>query len=90
MKKESLEALGAVEILTEETVPTVVHKGVYTLWRKPDGTLRIQYHRDDKEDEDFFEMPGAMVAMAEKLAKGEMNPMDMIKEVGKIMMMRPQ
>jgi hypothetical protein len=89
MKKESLEALGAVEILTPDTVPVVVHKGVYTLWKKPDGTLRIQYHRDDKEEEDFFEMPGAMVAMAEKLAKGEMNPMDMIKEVGKIMMMRP-
>ena len=69
--------------------PSVVHKGVYTLWKKADGTLRIQYHREDKEEEDFFELPGAMVLLAERMAKGEMNPMDMIKEVTKMMMNRP-
>jgi hypothetical protein len=69
-------------------VPHVVHKGVYTLWEKGDGTLRIQYRRDDKEEEDFFELPGAMVKMAKAASEGKMNPMDMMKSVMKMGMGR--
>jgi hypothetical protein len=68
--------------------PHVVHKGIYTLWEKPDGTLRIQYHREDKEEEDFFELPGAMVKMAKAASEGKMNPMDMMKSVMKMGMGR--
>ncbi len=83
-------AIGAVSELVPLIVPTVVHKGAYTLWKKPDGTLRIQYHRDDKEDEDFFELPGMVVAMTERFAKGDMNPAEMFKEVMKMVMsMKP-
>jgi hypothetical protein len=78
----------SVEVV--DNVPHVIHKGVYTLWEKPDGSLRIQYHRDDKEEEDFFELPGAMVKLAKAAEQGKMNPMDMIKEVTKMMMSRPQ
>jgi hypothetical protein len=82
------------EIETVEVVdnaPQVVHKGVYTLWKKPDGTLRVQYHRDDKEEEDFFELPGAVVAMTEKFSQGNMNPAEMFKEVMKLMVsMKPK
>jgi hypothetical protein len=75
-----IEALGEI---TKEVVtgPIIVHKGVYTLWRKPDGTLRIQYRRADKDEDDFFELPGAMVALAESAAQGKIGPMEMMKAV---------
>lgn len=76
------------EIVEANNVPIVVHKGVYTLWEKPDGTLRVQYHRDDKEEEDFFELPGAMVRMAKAASEGKMNPMDMMKSMMKMGMGR--
>lgn len=78
--------IGTVEGLIPLLAPTVVHKGVYTLWKKPDGTLRVQYHRDDKDEEDFFELPGLVVALTEKMMKGDMNPAEMMKEVMKTMM----
>lgn len=65
--------------------PQIVHKGVYTLWRKPDGTLRIQYRRHDSDTDDFFELPGAMVALAQAASEGKMSPMAMMKEVMKYM-----
>jgi hypothetical protein len=90
MKKSSIEALGAipveVEIITENAAPVVVHQGVYTLWQKPDGTLRVQYRRDDKEEDDWFELPGMMIKMAKAASEGKMNPMELVKE---LMKMRP-
>jgi hypothetical protein len=75
----------------EQVMPIIVHKGVYTLWKKPDGTLRVQYHRDDKDEEDFFELPGAVVALTESFASGKMSPADMMKATMKMMMsMKPQ
>jgi hypothetical protein len=69
----------------------VVHKGIYTLWKKPDGTLRVQYHRDDKEDEDFFELPAVVIALTESFAKGNMSPVEMMKATMKVMTsMKPQ
>jgi hypothetical protein len=73
-----------------QIMPEIVHKGVYTLWKKPDGTLRVQYHRDDKDEEDFFELPGAIVAMTETFASGKMSPAEMMKATMKMMTsMRP-
>lgn len=75
------------EVTTTENVPVVVHKGVYTLWEKPDGSLRVQYRRDDKEEDDFFELPGAIIRLGKAAQEGKMNPLEMMKEV---MKMRPQ
>jgi hypothetical protein len=66
-------------------MPKLVHRGKYVLWEKPDGTLRIQYHRDDKEEEDFVEMPGQLVKLAKAAQEGKMNPMDMMKSMMKMM-----
>jgi hypothetical protein len=70
----------AIEV-TANDVPIVVHKGVYTLWEKPDGTLRIQYRREGNDEDDFVELPGVMVKMAKAASEGKMNPMDMMKAV---------
>lgn len=78
--------MSEVEILTDSTVPHVVHKGVYTLWENPDGSLRVQYRRDDKDEDDFFQLPGAMLKLAKAAAEGNINPMQMIKEVTAMMM----
>jgi hypothetical protein len=83
VKKESLEALGAVPITL--TVPTVVHQGKYRLYEKPDGTLRVQYQRDDRDEEDYFELPGPMVALAKAASEGKLNPMQMMQQAMKYM-----
>jgi hypothetical protein len=67
-------------------VPHIVHKGVYTLWEKPDGTLRIQYLRSDQTEESFMEFPGPIVKLARAASEGKVNPLDMMREV---MKMRP-
>jgi len=86
MKAESLETLGAmpVEITADGEVipvaiPHVIHKGVYTLWEKPDGTLRIQYRRDDRDEDDFMEIPGAILRVAQMVGEGKMNPLTALK-----------
>jgi hypothetical protein len=65
-------------------VPIVLHKGVYTLWEKPDGSLRIQYKRSDQEEESFIELPGAIRRLAQAGAEGKVNPMEMMKEMMKM------
>lgn len=76
-----------IEIVTDTALPKVVHKGVYTLWEKPDGSLRVQYRREDKEEDDFFELPGAIIRLGKAAQEGKMNPIEMMKEVMKL---RPQ
>jgi hypothetical protein len=94
MKKESLEALGAVPvnivgIELEEGLqayaipplpagPEILHQGRYRLYKKPDGTLRIQYRRDGADKDDFFELPAAMVRLAEAANDGSMSPIQMM------------
>lgn len=60
-------------------VPVVLHQGRYRLYEKPDGTLRIQYRRDDKDVDDVIEIPGAMLRMAKMLSEGNLNPLQAIK-----------
>lgn len=66
--------------------PVILHQGHYRLYEKPDGTLRIQYKRDDKDEEDFMELPGAMVQLAKSAAEGNLNPAQMMRQVAKLMM----
>lgn len=76
------------QTVSEQTLtrPEIVHEGRYRLYKKSDGTLRIQYKRDDKETEDFFELPGGMVALAQAASEGKLSPIQMMAEVSKMMM----
>lgn len=65
--------------------PRIVHQGHYRLYQKPDGGLRVQYRRDDKDQDDFFELPGVMVALAQAAAEGRIGPMELMKEMGRFM-----
>jgi hypothetical protein len=75
-EQEYVELMGTVPASPE---PKIVHKGVYTLWEKPDGTLRIQYRRDDRDEDDFMEIPGAILRMAQMVGEGKMNPLAALK-----------
>lgn len=61
--------------------PRILHKGVYTLYEKPDGTLRIQYRRSDKEEDDHLELPGALLRMAKQMSEGKLNPLKAIAAI---------
>lgn len=93
MKRESLDALGAVPVdldhvlkdtENEPGIPLVLHQGRYRLYEKPDGSLRIQYRRDGSDHDDHVELPGVMVRMAKAAAEGKMNPLQMMREVMKL------
>lgn len=64
---------------TVVTGPKVLHEGRYRLYEKPDGTMRIQYRRDDKDEDDFVEIPGAMIALAKAASEGKLSPVDLLK-----------
>lgn len=86
MKDESLEALDAVSVEVQiEAIPVVLHQGRYRLYEKPDGSLRIQYRRDDKDEDDFFEIPGVMIALSKSAAEGKLTPMQMMQSALKFM-----
>lgn len=65
--------------VAEPIAPHIVHKGVYTLWEKPDGTLRIQYRRDGADKDDFMEIPGGILRIAQSLGEGKINPLTALK-----------
>lgn len=64
-----------LEEATVTNAPRILHKGVYTLYEKPDGTLRIQYRRTDREEDDFMEIPGAILRLAKAASEGKLNPL---------------
>jgi hypothetical protein len=78
MSEEEYLAAAAVS-LPPEAIPVILHEGKYRLYEKPDGTLRIQYQRSDKETEDFMEIPGMMIRLAKAASEGKMSPMAMMK-----------
>ena len=71
--------MSELEDATLINAPRVLHKGVYTLYEKPDGTLRIQYRRTDREQDDFMEIPGAILRLAKAASEGKLSPMEAIK-----------
>jgi hypothetical protein len=62
------------------TGPKVIHQGRYRLYEKPDGGLRLQYKRDDKDEEDYLEIPGMMVRLLNRAQQGDMSPMEFMRE----------
>jgi hypothetical protein len=69
----------------EVTEPRIVHEGRYRLYENPDGGLRIQYRRDDKEEDDFVQLPGPIVALGKAAAEGNMSPIELMQRMMKIM-----
>lgn len=64
--------------------PVVLHEGRYRLYEKPDGSLRIQYRRDDKDEDDFVELPGAMIRLAKMASEGNMSFPQFLKEAARL------
>jgi hypothetical protein len=62
-----------------DLAPRILHKGVYTLYEKPDGTLRIQYRRTDREEDDYLEIPGPILRLAKAASEGKLNPLEAVK-----------
>jgi hypothetical protein len=73
------------EIVEPEVYPRVLHKGKYTLYEKADGTLRIQYRRDERDDDDFMEIPGFIIALGKQAEAGNLNPIQLMNEMQKYM-----
>lgn len=68
-----------LEEATPATAPRILHKGVYSLYEKSDGTLRIQYRRTDREEDDYIEIPGPILRLAKLASEGKMNPIEAVK-----------
>lgn len=69
----------AAKVASELLAPRILHKGVYTLYEKSDGTLRIQYRRTDRDEDDFMEIPGAILRLAKLASEGKLSPMQAVK-----------
>lgn len=74
--------------MTVETIapaPKILHEGRYRLYEKSDGTIRIQYKRDDKDIEDFMEIPGSILTIAKAASEGRLTPTQIMGEMMKLM-----
>lgn len=69
---------------TVSTEPRILHQGRYRLYQKPDGGIHLVYQREDKEEPDHFELPGAMRVLLDSAAQGNLSPMDMMRELMKL------
>jgi hypothetical protein len=74
-----------VATVTPIGVPKIVHEGRYRLYENPDGGLRIQYRRDGKDEDDFVQLPGPIVALGKAAAEGNMSPIELMQRMMKIM-----
>jgi hypothetical protein len=68
-----------------DATPKIVHEGRYRLYENPDGGLRIQYRRDGKDEDDFVQLPGPIVALGKAAAEGTMSPIELMQRMMKIM-----
>lgn len=61
--------------------PVPVQRGRYSRYDMPDGSIRILYRPDGSETDERFEIPGALILLAnESAATGKMpNPMQILK-----------
>jgi hypothetical protein len=67
-----------------KTEPVIVHQGRYRLWENPDGGLHLVYQRDDKDEPDHMQLPGALLAIARAAGEGTMSLPEMMREVMKM------
>lgn len=65
--------------------PKIIHEGRYRLYENPDGGLRIQYRRDGKDEDDFVQLPGPIVALGKAAAEGNMSPVELMRRMMALM-----
>jgi hypothetical protein len=70
--------------LTEQTEPIILHQGRYRLYRKPDNGLHLVYQRDDADEPDHMELPGALLSLAQAAGEGKLTLPEMLREVMKL------
>jgi hypothetical protein len=75
---------GTEVALEAPTEPVIVHQGRYRLYSKPDGGLHLVYQRDDKDEPDHMELPGALLRLAQMAGEGRLSLPEMMKEVMKL------
>jgi hypothetical protein len=76
---------GESSLVPIEEIPVVIHQGHYRLYEKPDGGMRLQYRRDDKDEDDFIELPAALVRLLNKAQEGNMSPMELMRAMTTVM-----
>jgi hypothetical protein len=64
--------------------PEILHQGRYRLYKKPDGGLHLVYQRDDSDTPDHFELPAALLGLAQAAGEGRLTLPDMLREVMKL------
>lgn len=74
-----------VEAEIVPNVPRILHEGRYRLYENPDGGMRIQYRRDDKDEDDFVQVPGPFIALGKAAAEGNMNPLELMRRMMALM-----
>jgi hypothetical protein len=65
-------------------MPTVLHEGRYRLYQNPDGGLRIQYRRDDKETDDYVQVPGAIIELGKAVSEGNLSPIEIMRRMASL------
>jgi hypothetical protein len=71
----------SIEDAVTPLAPRILHEGQYRLYEKPDGTLRIQYRRNDREEDDFLEIPGSIIRMSKLASEGKLNPLKAMQAI---------
>ena len=80
--------MSEIEVVKGEIVPNVpriLHEGRYRLYENPDGGMRIQYRRDDKDEDDFVQLPGPIIALGKAAAEGNMSPIELMRRMMTLM-----
>lgn len=65
--------------IIDPNAPRILHEGKYRLYEKSDGTLRVQYRRTDRDEDDYLEIPGPVLRMAKAVSEGNLNPLQALK-----------
>lgn len=68
------------EIVPDIVEPEILHKGRYTLYKKPDGGLHLAYRREGAEADDHIELPAAMIRLFDRAQSENMNPLQLARE----------
>lgn len=59
------------EAQAESAGPELLSRGVYSLYRAPDGAMHLAYRPEGTEEDLHLVIPAAMVRMAEAAASGQ-------------------
>jgi hypothetical protein len=80
MSEDTSGEIVEAEIVPDIAEPEILHKGKYTLYKKPDGGLHLAYQREDSENTDHIELPAAMIRLFDRAQNEQMNPLQLARE----------